>query len=50
MSLDITAIASDRNIPDVDIPQFLLEDIAGIASFILENAMFFTKSADSDLS
>ena len=48
--LDITAIASDRNIPLVEIPQFLLEDIAGIASFILENAMLFTKSADSDLS
>jgi len=50
MPLDITAIASDRNIPNVDIPQFLLEDIAGIASFILENAMLFTKSADSGLS
>ena len=47
--LNITAIASDRNIPHVDMPQFLLEDIAGIASFILANAMLFTKSTDPAL-
>jgi molybdopterin-guanine dinucleotide biosynthesis protein B len=47
--LDIKAIASDRNIPHVDMPQFLLEDIVGIASFILANAMLFTKSTDSVL-
>ena len=47
--LDITAIASDRNIPHVEVPQFFLEDIAGIASFILENAMLFTKSTDPAL-
>ena len=44
--LDITAIASDRNIPLVEIPQFLLEDIEGIASFILANSMLFNKSTD----
>ena len=44
--LDITAIASDRNIPLVEIPQFLLEDIEGIAKFILSNAMLFNKSTD----
>ena len=44
--LDITAIASDRNIPHVEIPQFLLEDIEGIANFILANAMLFNKSTD----
>jgi molybdopterin-guanine dinucleotide biosynthesis protein B len=44
--LDITAIASDRNIPLVEIPQFLLEDIEGIANFILANAMLFNKSTD----
>ena len=44
--LDITAIASDRNIPLVEIPQFLLEDIEGIANFILSNAMLFNKSTD----
>ena len=48
--LDITAIASDRNIPHVDVPQFLLEDIAcGIATFILANSMPFHHATGSGL-
>jgi molybdopterin-guanine dinucleotide biosynthesis protein B len=31
----IVALASDRKVPGVDLPQFLLDDIAGIAQFII---------------
>lgn len=47
--LNIMAIASDRHIPLVDVPQFMLEDIAGIATFILANAMPFTHATSSRL-
>lgn len=47
--LDITAIASDQYIPHVDVPQFILEDIAGIATFIRENAMPFTHASEIGL-
>jgi molybdopterin-guanine dinucleotide biosynthesis protein B len=45
--LDITAIASDRHILQVDVPQFMLEDIVGIATFILANAMPSTQAKSS---